>query len=160
MISKDSILNACEKLIQSNDSSISMRKIAGQIGCAPPSIYYYFENKTQILQALWERVLEQSQEYISRSYSNIEAYNLYIQFWLERPLEFASFVMDKEHPIEFKISSDYELILNRFHDDQLHAQAILAAAHGVIMFCIHQKLSETEAKKIINQSSLIIAHQS
>ena len=159
MISKDAILNACEKLILSNDASISMRKIAGQIGCAPPSIYYYFENKAQILQALWDRVLDQSQQYVSKSYSQMEAYHLYIQFWLDRPLEFATFVMDKDHPIDFTLSPDYQLILARFHEDDFKAKAIYATAHGVIMFIIHQKLNDAEAASLIKQSTLIIAHQ-
>ena len=159
MISKDSILNACEKLILTNEASISMRKIAAQIGCAPPSIYYYFDSKTQILQALWDRVLEQSQQYISKSYSQMEAYHLYIQFWLERPLEFTTFIVDKDHPIDFKLSPDYQTILSRLHEEDSRAKAIFATAHGVVMFIIHQKLNESESAALINQSTLIIAHQ-
>ena len=159
MISKDAILNACEKLILSNESSISMRKIAGQIGCAPPSIYYYYANKAQILQALWERVLEQSQQYVSKSYSQMEAYHLYIQFWLDRPLEFSTFVMDKDHPIDFTLSPDYQTILSRFHEDDSTAKAIFATAHGVVMYIVHQNLNDAQSAALIKQSTLIIAHQ-
>ncbi|BCE03361.1 TetR/AcrR family transcriptional regulator [Marinicellulosiphila megalodicopiae] len=159
MISKDAILNACEKLILANEPKVSLRKIASQIGCAPPSIYYYFKNKTEILQALWDRVLENAQQHISRSYSEIEAYNLYIQFWLNRPLEFTTFVMEKEHAINFSLSPDYDLILSRLHKDVNQAEAIIAIAHGVIIYILHQNLDETKKQSIIKQSSLLITHQ-
>ena len=53
----------------------------------------------------------------------------------------------------------YQNILNRFHDDTSRAQAILATAHGVVAFIVHQKMDEQKAKELINQSAMIISHQ-
>ena len=54
-ISKSIIIEATIALAKKG-GSISLRKIAAQANCAPPSIYYYFRNKKQIMTAVFEHI--------------------------------------------------------------------------------------------------------
>lgn len=54
-LSKEIILAAAESLT-AKGSKISLRKIAKEAGCAPPSIYYYFDGKQEIFFALFQQL--------------------------------------------------------------------------------------------------------
>ncbi|TCP61583.1 TetR family transcriptional regulator [Rhodovulum bhavnagarense] len=52
------IAAAALKLFQSEGyAAVSMRRLAGEAGCTPMTLYSYFENKIDILRALWADVL-------------------------------------------------------------------------------------------------------
>lgn len=53
MITRENILASAKKLALSG-SRISMRAIAKENNCAPPSMYYYFKNKKAIFSRLFE----------------------------------------------------------------------------------------------------------
>ena len=38
-------------------AAVSMRRLANEVGCTPMTLYSYFENKIDILHALWDEVL-------------------------------------------------------------------------------------------------------
>jgi len=80
-----------ELLVKEGFPSLSMRKIATEIGCKAPSIYYYFENKAALVQALIDEGHQHLYEHMAEAvapYENpldrIEAYmRAFISFGLE-----------------------------------------------------------------------------
>ena len=89
------ILDATRSLLlQDGVKNLSMRKIAGEIGCKAPSIYYHFENKAALIQALVEeghQMLFATMEGAVSRYEDplqrLEAYiRAYVSFGLEKPV--------------------------------------------------------------------------
>lgn len=72
--------------------TVSMRRIAKEIGCAPMSIYKYYDSKIALLRSLWAGVFndlfltlsEISEMDDPRDYL-LELGTQYVDFWLERP---------------------------------------------------------------------------
>ena len=73
--------------------SVSMRRIAGEVGCHPMSLYKYFDNKHAILRDIWSVIFEElhavcvaatAQE--ATPLGKVQAVtHTFMTFWLERP---------------------------------------------------------------------------
>jgi len=68
------ILRAARKLlINEGSQNISMRKIAGEIGCKAPSIYYHFKNKDQLIHELIDEGFEKQFEALSAAQESLHS---------------------------------------------------------------------------------------
>ncbi|MBV1885921.1 MAG: TetR/AcrR family transcriptional regulator [Parvibaculaceae bacterium] len=53
------IADHAERLFQKEGySAISMRRLAGEVGCSPMTLYKYYENKIDILRQLWGQIFK------------------------------------------------------------------------------------------------------
>ncbi|MDJ0835366.1 MAG: TetR/AcrR family transcriptional regulator [Acidobacteriota bacterium] len=89
------ILDATRSLLLSEGvKNLSMRKIAAEIGCKAPSIYYHFENKAALIQALVEEghqllfsLMEEAVGRYTDPLQRLEAYmRAYVRFGLDNPV--------------------------------------------------------------------------
>ena len=71
---------------------VSMRKLASEIGCAPMTLYQYYENKLSILQTLWVHVFAELEQLLEESQTVTEPGNrlrllmkAYVSYWIDRP---------------------------------------------------------------------------
>jgi len=48
-------------------SAISMRRLAGEVGCSPMTLYKYYENKIEILRQLWAQIFKTLFDQIERT---------------------------------------------------------------------------------------------
>lgn len=70
---------------------VSMRRIAGEIGCAPMTLYKYYDAKIDILRALWSDVFDEVFDRLEKSdfpetepVQQLKALaSTYVAFWLE-----------------------------------------------------------------------------
>ncbi len=89
------ILRAARKLLISEGSrNISMRKIAAEIGCKAPSIYYHFKNKDQLIHQLIDEGFEMQFEALSNGQQNVhdsvsplEKLDLYMRTYVKFALD-------------------------------------------------------------------------
>jgi AcrR family transcriptional regulator len=73
--------------------SVSMRGLAAAAGCAPMTLYAYFENKADILREIWRRMLEDLFQSLEKKASAVRdpARRLrllcegYVRYWLDHP---------------------------------------------------------------------------
>lgn len=76
--------------------SVSMRRIAKEVGCHPMSLYQYFESKHAILQKIWEVIFEELLEHCETAVHSHEvsevklktACSTFMHFWIDRPQYF------------------------------------------------------------------------
>ncbi len=94
---KEELINIARQLFEKEGSAaVSMRAIASQAGVSPMAVYRYFPNKMTLLSRLWDSVfLDLAQTLESRldpslpmSRQALDALDIYIDFWLERPEHF------------------------------------------------------------------------
>ncbi|MBC2717522.1 MAG: TetR/AcrR family transcriptional regulator [Desulfobacteraceae bacterium] len=79
-----------ELFINEGFENISIRKIAQQAGCIPRTIYYYFENKRELLHYLWVDIFKTLSSECERAIKSLEApleiihviYTTYVNYWL------------------------------------------------------------------------------
>ncbi len=72
---------------------ISMRRIAGEVGCSPMTLYKYYDAKIDILHTLWSDVFEiifnrlDSLELANKSPREqlVSLASTYVSYWLENP---------------------------------------------------------------------------
>ncbi len=77
-------------------ASISMRRLAKEVGCAPMTIYAHFDGKIDILQHLWTDILDKLFGNIRlKLHSDLSpearlslASRTFVQFWIEHPDHF------------------------------------------------------------------------
>jgi AcrR family transcriptional regulator len=102
---REEILEATERLLIRTGSAdaVSIRDIAEEIGCTPPSIYLHFEDKDALVFAVCERIFEALQEV---SHSAIEGVDdpieavrrcgrAYVRFGLEHPEQYRIMFMSR-----------------------------------------------------------------
>lgn len=71
--------------------SISMRRLAKEVGCTPMTLYKYYDNKVDILGRLWDLVFEELFEQLNRiaavhadPLTRLKAVSTaYVMYWLE-----------------------------------------------------------------------------
>lgn len=76
--------------------SVSMRRIAKEVGCHPMSLYQYFESKHAILQKIWEVIFEELLGHCKKALEGNEspeyqlkaACSTFMHFWIDRPQYF------------------------------------------------------------------------
>ncbi len=90
------ILCALDLFQKEGYASISMRRLAKEVGCAPMTIYAHFDGKIDILQHLWADILDKLFSNIRlKLHSDLSpgarlslASRTFVQFWIEHPDHF------------------------------------------------------------------------
>ena len=85
-------------------ASVSIRRLAKEVGCAPMTIYANFDGKIEILQHLWAVVLDELFTEIRANIEEIEppksrlraACDTFISYWLENPEHFRMVFMSSD----------------------------------------------------------------
>ena len=156
MITKESILDAAQSLVFSEKKeAVSLRKIAAVVGCAPPSIYYYFKNKAAIMQGLGERFMQQALASMNDTYKQL-AYQEYGNYWLDNPRQFALLMMDNDHKVDLNEFSDFTQIKLQLSADEQQATALVCACHGLVLHCIQHHLDQTQSQALLQQQLSLI----
>jgi AcrR family transcriptional regulator len=73
--------------------SVSMRRLASEVGCTPMAIYTYYDSKIDILRQLWAEVFEAVFAKVERAGAKSKApavrlkamCRAYVRYWLEHP---------------------------------------------------------------------------
>lgn len=161
-------------------SSLSMRKIAGEIGVSATSIYLYFENKDHLVHTLIEEsvedlsvALEQGVEgkadtierfkaiidsYISFALNNQEKYQVIYSVQSERMARYPKEKFRKARRgyalLESVIKKGIEEGLMELEEPMIAAYSIWAQLHGVISVVLNQRLdSRINKDKFIEEST-------
>ncbi len=77
-------------------ASVSIRRLAKEVGCAPMTIYAHFEGKIDILRYLWAVVLSAVSDQIQKDIKAVEipveqlniASQTFVKYWLDHPDHF------------------------------------------------------------------------
>lgn len=86
------VVKVCLQLFdQGGYEAISMRKLAGEVGVAPMSLYRYFPTKTHLMRHIWNDVLQRAcnqglveASRARRAHTRLRGFlNGYLQYWLE-----------------------------------------------------------------------------
>ena len=174
---KSRILSASRNMLfEEGFKSLSMRKIANEIGVSATSIYLYFKNKDHLLHTLMEESietlsvsLEQAANSETSPAGKIEAViKAYVHFALENPSEYQIIYLVKtddmaRYPKEKfrKARRGYDLLANaieegvlsgelQVRDSLIAAYSIWAQLHGIISVVMNNRLD-----KRIDQDSFI-----
>lgn len=102
---REEILEATERLMirEGSADNVSIRDIAEEVGCTPPSIYLHFEDRNDLIFAVCERIF-QALEAVSREASEgvsdpVEAVRrcgrAYMRFGLDHPEQYRIMFMSK-----------------------------------------------------------------
>lgn len=142
-ITRELILDCARELLRTNGvKSVSIRRIAEVIPCAPPSIYYYFRNKQAIIEALMVEPIEQLmltlKEQQGSSNDPLEFVMAYASHWLERPDQLRLLLLPTAGVAESILSSSHytqiELRLALLlGGDEMKAEALLGAVNGMLL---------------------------
>ncbi len=140
---------------------VSIRKIAALIPCAPPSIYYYFENKESILDALVAGPLD---ELIARLQTVADgeptAHSLlteYAEFWLEHRRQMSLLFLPGhwgqqsifQHP---KYQQVEQMIVEALDGDGLRAEGYLGLVNGLLFKVQNAHLRGERASELVAQT--------
>ncbi|WP_185964578.1 TetR/AcrR family transcriptional regulator [Aliikangiella marina] len=109
---RDDIINIARDLFVNHGyENTSMRKIAAQAGFAPTKIYYYFENKKEILRYFWEDIsqalwnhCEPSEDVLAKPPIEILRHLMHksVEYWLQNPKSFQLGIATQDHEAESK----------------------------------------------------------
>lgn len=123
------IANAAKRLFQEEGySKISMRRIAGEIGCSPMTLYKYYDAKVDVLRTLWAdvfRALFDQLETLPVAQGNtLHGLGLaYVQYWLDHTDYYRLvFISDGVTQSDVSVFIDSPELVQRF---TIFAQAIL-----------------------------------
>lgn len=160
-------------------SSLSMRKIAKQVGASATSIYLYFENKDHLVHTLIEESVEELSVAIeqgaAKHHSTIDKFEAiiraHVDFAFNNPEKYQVIYMVQSskmsrYPKEKfrKARRGYALLESVIHDGikeglmeldepMIAAYSIWAQLHGVISVVLNQRLdSRIERDKFIDES--------
>ncbi len=160
-------------------SSLSMRKIAKEIGVSATSIYLYFENKDHLVHTLIEESVEELSRAIEQSaaqkISTIDKFEAiirgYVEFAMSNPEKYQVIYMVlssemSRYPkekfrkarrgyalLESVIKNGIEEGLMELDEARIAAYSIWAQLHGVISVVLNQRLdSKIDRNKFIEES--------
>ncbi|WP_167856077.1 TetR/AcrR family transcriptional regulator [Natronospirillum operosum] len=161
-ISRQQILETASHLLQEHGArGVSIRKIASLIPCAPPSIYYYFTNKEDILDALVEVPLGELIEALDRvrlSSSEPQAILMaYARFWLERRSQM-SLLFLPGHWGQQSLFRHYRyrqveaLIEEALGGDPLRAEGYLGLVNGLLFKIQNSDFPTERAIQMVDQT--------
>jgi AcrR family transcriptional regulator len=131
------IAGHAHRLFQSEGyASISMRRLASEVGCTPMTLYKYYENKTDILRDIWAHVFNELFDEIDRvaarkrnPVSKLNAIaQTYVAYWLNHTDHYRMvFMTEGISQPEVGIFVGNEEILARF---SVFATALATASNG------------------------------
>lgn len=177
---REKILNTSRHLLFTQGySSLSMRKIAKEIGVSATSIYLYFENKDHLVHTLIEESVEELSVAIEQSaaqkVTTVDKFEAivrgYVDFAMSNPEKYQVIYMVlssemSRYPkekfrkarrgyglLESVIKNGIEEGLMELDEPQIAAYSIWAQLHGVISVVLNQRLdSKIERNKFIEES--------
>lgn len=88
------IAEAAQRLFSTEGyGQVSMRRIAAEVGCAPMTLYKYYDAKIDILRTLWGGVFEavfahviaEAETAVSPDTKLTQISHAYVSYWLEQP---------------------------------------------------------------------------
>ena len=178
---RDKILDISRGLLLNNGYySISMRKIASQVGVSATSIYLHFESKEHLVHTLIEEAIEELSTALEKSTENktstIEKFHAlieaYMDFGITNPEKYEVIYMVKSdamgrYPKEKfrKVRKGFTLLesiiregvsdgVMDVEDPMMAAYIIWAQMHGVISVILNQRLdSRIEGTRFIEESA-------
>src|SRR5215471_18231033 len=177
---REDILDAARTLfVKEGYERVSMRKIAEKIEYAPGTIYLYFRDKAEILERLCDETfakLMQRMRAIHDDHSNPleglrRGLRTYIQFGIDNPNHYiVTFVQAKQLPQEEQSKTGEQCFDNlraavrrcieagqlNCEDVEEGAQAIWAAAHGVVTLLITCNFPFIEQSRLIERVVSIV----
>lgn len=160
-------------------NSLSMRKIANEVGASATSIYLYFENKDHLVHTLIEESVEELsvaiEQSAGRKHASIDKFEAiirgYVNFALSNPEKYQVIYMAlsgemTRYPKEKfrKARRGYALLesvilkgieegLMELDEPKIAAYSIWAQLHGVISVVLNQRLdSRIDKEKFIEES--------
>lgn len=161
-ISRQQILDTASHLLQEHGArGVSIRKIASLIPCAPPSIYYYFTNKEDILDALVESPLVELIERLEASHkASASARDLlmaYAQYWLHHRSQMSLLFLPGHwgqqsvfsHPRYRQVES---VIVEALDGDALRAEGYLGLVNGLLFKIQNSSLEADKASQMVEQT--------
>ena len=161
-ISRQQILDTASHLLQEHGArGVSIRKIASLIPCAPPSIYYYFTNKEDILDALVEAPLGELIERLEACRHDHakpqELLMVYARFWLQRRRQMSLLFVPGHwgqhsifnHPRYQQIEAVIEQALD---GDSLRAEGYLGLVNGLLFKIQNSDVDEGRAAQMMEQT--------
>lgn len=86
---RSEIADCAKRLFQDEGyATVSIRRIAGEIGCSPMTLYKYYDAKIDILRTLWTDVFDQLFDQIETKPASCECHlhwlgSTYVQYWLD-----------------------------------------------------------------------------
>lgn len=102
---REEILAATERLLirAASADDVSVRGIADEVGCTPPSIYLHFEDKDALVLAVCERIFEALQEVSHAAVEGVDdpveavrrCGRAYVRFGLEHPEQYRIMFMSR-----------------------------------------------------------------
>jgi AcrR family transcriptional regulator len=145
------IADVAKRLFQEEGyAKISMRRIAGEIGCSPMTLYKYYDAKVDVLRTLWADVfgeLFDQLEAITEAQDNkLQGLGLaYVQYWLGHTDYYRLvFISDGVTQSDVSVFIDSPELLQRFtiftqalsegHSDDLHPDELKAKLDAFICF--------------------------
>lgn len=177
---REKILNTSRHfLFTQGYSSLSMRKIAKQVGVSATSIYLYFENKDHLVHTLIEESVEELSVAIEQSaaqkVTTVDKFEAivrgYVDFAMANPEKYQVIYMVlssemSRYPkekfrkarrgyglLESVIKNGIEEGLMELDEPRIAAYSIWAQLHGVISVVLNQRLdSKIERNKFIEES--------
>lgn len=161
-ISRQQILDTASGLLQEHGAQgVSIRKIAGLIPCAPPSIYYYFKNKEEILDAMVATPLDELIDRLTdQAASTLDAKGLllaYADFWLmhrqQMSLLFLPGHWGQQSIFNHAKYSQIEQTLRQALDgDKLRAEGYLGLVNGLLFKVQNSDIDERKAYQLVEQT--------
>lgn len=161
-ITRENILETASGLLQEHGAQgVSIRKIAALIPCAPPSIYYYFENKESILDALvagpLDDLIERLQRVADSDPSTLRLLTEYADFWLEHRRQMSLLFLPGhwgqqsifQHP---KYQQVEQMIAEVLAGDKLRAEGYLGLVNGLLFKVQNAHLSGDNASDLVAQT--------
>lgn len=148
-ISRDLILDCARELLNSNGSkSISIRRIAEIIPCAPPSIYYYFRSKQSIIEALMaepmDALLAELSQVVKSEGTAVAFLQHYASYWVHRPDQLRLLLLPTPGVATSMLTSEqYQgietTLAGLLANDCLRAEALLGAVNGMLLKLMQDK---------------------
>lgn len=161
-ISRQQILDTASHLLQEHGArGVSIRKIASLIPCAPPSIYYYFTNKEDILDALVEVPLGELIETLDAArLDNQDPQRIlmaYASFWLEHRSQMSLLFFPGHwgqqsifrHPRYRQVEAVIEQALD---GDAMRAEGYLGLVNGLLFKIQNSDVSADRALQMVEQT--------
>ncbi|MDH5432386.1 MAG: TetR/AcrR family transcriptional regulator [Gammaproteobacteria bacterium] len=105
---RNEIINIARDLfINDGYENTSMRKIAAKAGFAPTKIYYYFENKKEILKHFWDDIATELYQFTTppKDYKNAPLKSLRyimqrsVDYWINNPKSYQLGIATQDFPI-------------------------------------------------------------
>lgn len=145
------IADVAKRLFQEEGyAKVSMRRIAGEIGCSPMTLYKYYDAKVDVLRTLWADVFRELFDHLEAvsetQDSQLHGLGLaYVQYWLDHTEYYRLvFISDGVTQSDVSIFIDSPELLQRFtifaqalsesHSDDLGPDELKAKLDAFICF--------------------------